>query len=139
MIDEETINEKLEKLKKYVGYLKEYQKASIDKLNQDYTLQGAVRCYFQLACECLIDICEIIISSLGLKRPDTARESIEILGKQGILPQEFAEKISPLAGFRNILVHEYAKVDIDELYHHLQNDLKDFSNFSQYIAQWLNK
>lgn len=139
MIDEETISEKLEKLKEYLGYLKEYQHASLEELRRDYTLQGAVRCYLQLACECVIDICEIIISSLGLKRPETARESIEILAGEGILPEEFAKKIFPLAGFRNILVHEYARVDMGELYNRLQNSLDDFSYFAQLIASWLRK
>jgi len=139
MIDEEIINEKLEKLKEYTSYLKEYQKATLNDFKKDHKLQGAARCYLQLACECVIDVCEIIISSLGLRRPDTARESIEIIGEQGILPEEFTKKVSSIAGFRNILVHEYAKVDINELYHHLQEDLDDFSKFSQLIAQWLRR
>ncbi|MCM8779319.1 MAG: DUF86 domain-containing protein [Candidatus Omnitrophica bacterium] len=137
MIDEETINEKLESLKEYVGYLKGYQKSSLEQLKTDHTLQGAVRYYFQLASECIIDISEIIISSLGLKRPDTAQESIEVLGAQGILPQEFSIRISKIAGFRNILVHEYARVDINEVYEHLQRDLEDFTKFAQLISNWL--
>lgn len=139
MIDKETINEKLENLKKYVGYLKEYRKFSLEDIKKDYTLQGAIRYYLQIACECVIDICEIIISGLGLPKPDTARDSIEMLGENGILPLEFSFKISKMAGLRNILVHEYAKIDISEIYNHLQKKLDDFSQFAKLIATWINK
>ena len=139
MIDKETINEKLENLKKYVGYLKEYRKFSLEDIKKDYTLQGAIRYYLQIACECVIDICEIIISGLGLPKPDTARDSIEMLGENGILPLEFSLKISKMAGLRNILVHEYAKIDISEIYNHLQKKLDDFSQFAKLIASWINK
>ncbi|MCD6221072.1 DUF86 domain-containing protein [bacterium] len=139
MIDKETINEKLENLKKYVGYLKEYRKFSLEDIKKDYTLQGAIRYYLQIACECVIDICEIIISGLGLPKPDTARDSIEMLGENGILPLEFSLKISKMTGLRNILVHEYAKIDISEIYNHLQKKLDDFSQFAKLIATWINK
>ncbi len=139
MIDKETINEKLENFKKYVGYLKEYRKFSLEDIKKDYTLQGAIRYYLQVACKCVIDICEIIISGLGLPKPDTARDGIEMLGKNGILPLEFSLKISKMAGLRNILVHGYARIDISETYNHLQKKLDDFSQFAKLIATWINK
>ena len=35
-------------------------------------------------------------------------------------PPEFAERLAPLAGFRNVLAHQYLGVDWDEVYSHLQ-------------------
>jgi len=35
---------------------------------------------------------------------------------------------------RNILVHRYADVDIDELYYHLTHDPKDFDTFAKHIS-----
>jgi len=133
------INEKLENLKKYYNYLRNYQGCSIQELKNNPTLQGAVRYYLQVACECIIDISEIIISALGLPRPDTARDSILTLSKEGIVPEDFGVKISKMAGLRNILVHEYAAVDIDRIFHILHEDIDDFSKFAQYIADWLKK
>jgi uncharacterized protein YutE (UPF0331/DUF86 family) len=54
---------------------------------------------------------EIIISAQGIKRPESYKEIFRTLGENGILPEAFARKIEPAAGFRNVLVHMYAKVD----------------------------
>ncbi|MFQ6065545.1 MAG: HepT-like ribonuclease domain-containing protein [Candidatus Bathyarchaeia archaeon] len=42
-------------------------------------------------------------------------------------------------GFRNILVHRYAEVDLDELYQHLQSDLEDFNTFAKYVAKYIER
>ena len=34
------------------------------------------------------------------------------MGQYGVLSKEFAEKIKGMAGFRNILVHDYIKLDL---------------------------
>ncbi len=41
------------------------------------------------------------------------------------------ESLSDLAGFRNILVHIYWKLDIDEIYNILQNDLEPLKDFEK--------
>lgn len=135
----EKISRKLENLTEYIGYLKNYQNTTIDDLKNDPTLRGAVERYLHLSAECVIDIAEIMISELGLRKPEEYKESIDILGEAGIIPDKFAFYFSPVAGFRNILVHEYAKVDIAEVHRHLQNDIKDFEKYSQHIINYLNK
>jgi len=135
----EGILQKLELLREYVGYLKGYQKYTLRDLEKDYTLRGAVERYFELAIESVIDIAEIIISDLRLQKPEEYREAIDILGEKGIIPDEFAYYFAPIAGFRNILVHEYAKVDLEEVYRHLKDNLPDFDRFARYIADYLSK
>lgn len=139
MTIKEKISRKLESLQEYVGYLKGYQGCTIDELKRDPTLRGAVERYLHLSAECIIDIAEIMISELNLRKPEEYKESIDILGKAGIIPDEFAFYFSPVAGFRNILVHEYAKIDLTEVHRHLQKDIGDFEKFSKYIIDYLNK
>lgn len=135
----EKAGKKLESLREYVGYLKGYRNCTIDDLKTDPTLRGAVERYLHLSAECVIDIAEIMISELGLRKPEEYRECIDILGEAGIIPGEFAYYFSPVAGFRNILVHEYAKIDLTEVHRHLQKDLDDFEKFAKYIVEYLNK
>jgi len=135
----EDILQKMEVLREYVGYLKGYQKYTLDELKKDHTLRGAVERYFELAIECVVDIAEIIISDLRLRKPEEYREAIDILGEKGIIPDKFAYYFAPIAGFRNILVHEYTKVDLKEVYRHLKEDLPDFDRFARYIADYLSK
>lgn len=139
MIDYKNISARLEKLREYVSYLKSYQKKSIAQIKKDYTLQGAICRYFQLSVECIIDISELLISSLGLRKPDTSFEAIEILGENKIIPLRFSKKFAPIVGFRNILVHDYLRIDLNKVYQHLKEDLKDFNLFSKLISNFLQK
>ncbi len=133
------IASKLEMLEEYVAILKGYQHHDVEDLMRDHTLRGAVERYIEVALECMIDIGEMIISKEKLKRPDTYRDVFLLLGEHGILPDDFAKDLAPAAGFRNVLVHMYAKIDIDRLYYYLENNLEDIERFGEYIARYLIK
>ena len=139
MTFKEKASGKLDNLREYVKYLKGYSACTIEDLRSDHTLRGAVERYLHLSAECVIDIAEMMISELGLRKPEEYKESIDILGEAGIIPDDFAYYFSPVAGFRNILVHEYTKIDLEEVHRHLQKDLADFEKFSRYIADYLSR
>jgi uncharacterized protein YutE (UPF0331/DUF86 family) len=131
------INFKLEQLGEYVSILREYQQYDIEEIMNNHTLRGAIERYMEVSLACMIDICEMVISIEKLRRPDTYREVILVLGQRGILPEDFSRKLAPAAGFRNVLVHMYADIDIGKLYSHLQNDIVDLELFAGYIAKYL--
>lgn len=133
------IEEKLRDLKKYAQLLETYRKRSKKEIEADMTLRGAVERYMQLAIEIVIEIGEIIIANEGFKKPETYREVVEILGREGVLRKGFAKKLAPAAGFRNILIHRYGEVKIDELYSHLQKDIRDFDMFARQISEYLRR
>ena len=60
------------------------------------------------------------------------------MGELGVLPSDFARELAPIAGFRNILVHEYLSVDWDEVYNHLQ-DMEDLVRFAERVRRWLHR
>jgi len=135
----EEIHSKLKDLKKYAKLLESYQKYGKKELKKDLTLRGAVERYLQTALECILDIGQMIIAIKGFRKPEKYKEVILILGEEGILPKDFAKKFAPAAGFRNVLVHKYAEVDLDKLYKHLQEDLEDFDFFAKCIAEFAKK
>jgi uncharacterized protein YutE (UPF0331/DUF86 family) len=134
---DETIYSKLELLTEYIGILKGYQACSLNEISRDHTLKGAVERYLEVSLECMIDIGEMIISRRSLKKPESYKEIFTILGDNGVLPVDFSRKISPAAGFRNVLVHMYAHIDMERVYHYLQNHLDDLEQYAHYIALYL--
>lgn len=130
---------KLEMLADYLKLLREYQKRSFEEVKEDPTLRGAVERYLSLALECVFDVGEMIISLKGLRKPESYREVIEILGEGKILSKKFVEKFAPAGGFRNVLVHGYAKVDVKKVYKFLQENLTDFEDFAKQVARYLER
>ena len=129
---------KLSFMQRCVDYLKSIDPESLN-LESNYEKRSAVERNFQLAIECAIDIGEIIISKEGLERPEDYRSVFRILGRHEIIPEEFAEKFSFSAGFRNILVHVYEEVDLDILRKLLAENLRDFDIFALYAAEYAAK
>ncbi len=111
-----------------------------DKLRVDFDrepyLRDIVERNLEVAAQCCIDICHRIIALEGAQKPRDYHEAILRMGELGVLPPDFAEQLAPIAGFRNILIHEYLAVDWDEVYDNLAN-LDDLSRFASLICVWL--
>ncbi|MEW6752591.1 MAG: HepT-like ribonuclease domain-containing protein [Candidatus Latescibacterota bacterium] len=67
------------------------------------------------------------------------RQAIEALGQVGVLPAELAERLAPLAGLRNLLVHEYLAVDPGRVYDLLVQGRADLRDFGRCIAGYLQR
>ncbi|MBU4373786.1 MAG: DUF86 domain-containing protein [Euryarchaeota archaeon] len=139
MDEKEKISRKLRSMKKYVDFLREYKPTTKEELEKNDLVKAAIERNFQLAIESALDIGEVIISAEDFEKPEDYRDIILILGKQGVIPVEFAERFAKAAGFRNILVHMYEKVDVGKLHDYLQNNLEDFKEFARCIARYLEK
>lgn len=50
-------------------------------------------------------------SALG-RGPESYRDSFELVVRAGMLSPELAQRLKPSVGLRNVLVHEYAAVDL---------------------------
>ena len=73
----------------------------------------------------------------GLGHPTDYRSILLTLGREKIIPPEFAEKIKGMAGYRNRLVHGYAEVTPEEMYQIIQTRLGDFEEYCGYILRYL--
>jgi uncharacterized protein YutE (UPF0331/DUF86 family) len=138
-VEKTLITTKLSKLGQYERFLKELQASTIEDFTSNFKINGAAERYLQVAIECIVDIGNEIISSLQLKRPERYRDIPYILAESKIIPKNFAETIASMIGFRNLLVHDYASINLNLVYEFLQTKLPDFENFTKYIAKWLEK
>jgi len=84
-----------------------------------------------------IDIANHIIADKGLRKPSTYRESFEILYEERLIPKVLSDRLSDLAGFRNILVHIYLRLDIDAVYEVLQRDLSALKEYERAVKRLL--
>ena len=58
----------------------------------------------------------------------------DVLAERAVIDQTLAKRLLWAEGFRNILVHEYAEIDPDLFFDHLQHDLPDLWQFAQALA-----
>jgi len=132
------ITRRLEKLRECLGKLEPLRKKRREEFAQQPYLRDIVERNLEVAIQCLIDMGNRIISIEDAEKPRDYYDIFLILGNLQVLPPEFARHIAPLAGFRNILVHDYVSVDWDLVHEHLQN-LEDFYDFETHIKKWLKR
>ncbi|MEK6715279.1 MAG: DUF86 domain-containing protein [Candidatus Omnitrophota bacterium] len=138
MINSEIIKERLKEIDENIKILSDLKKMSLKSFISDVkTCKAAERC-LEVSIQCVIDICHHIIAARNWPRPKDSREAIITIGQRGIIPLTFSKRIQPMAGLRNILVHEYIKVDPVIIYKHLRR-LADFRKFQKYIIIYLQK
>lgn len=92
-----------------------------------------------MAIQASLDIGSILLSHSTTDVPKEYAEIFPALAAIGVLPADFAARLVTMAKFRNVLVHMYAEIDLDRLYAYVQNDLEDFTRFTQYVAVYLQR
>lgn len=131
------IQKKLEILQKYITRVRVYAPVTADTLRTSAEISGVVERNLQLASEVVLDVANQIIAEFRFRTPDSYKESIIILGEAGVLSKDFADYFSGIAGFRNVLVHNYMDIDYDEVADKVNNRLGDFETFAKAVASYL--
>lgn len=133
------VNLRLKKLLEYASRLKKFQGISKEELVANFEKQAVVERNLELACEIVIDLANLLNSEYRLPPPSDNKEAIITLGEAGILDKKFAEELSGLSPFRNVLVHDYLEINYDIVADVLNNRLDDFLKFAKIIAEFLQK
>jgi uncharacterized protein YutE (UPF0331/DUF86 family) len=117
--------------------LRKYKTLSRVKIEKDIDTRGMVERYLYLAVQSTLDLAEAVISFKRLRKPATFSESFYILCEEHLVSRSLADKMAKLAGFRNILAHDYEKIDYDIVYDVLQDKLNDIIDFVAIIKKKL--
>ena len=84
----------------------------------------------------IIDIACHITNKYNLGVAKTYTQCIENLTKYHYIEKNLEKNLISAIGLRNLLIHEYTKIDIEKLYSFL-NLTSDFSKFIKNIKEYL--
>ncbi|MGH2633259.1 MAG: type VII toxin-antitoxin system HepT family RNase toxin [Tepidiformaceae bacterium] len=130
------IESRLEKLDDCLNRLEAIRTVSRAEFLSDPDLQDIAARRFEVAGQCCIDLALRIISLEGAPRREGGQESLLALGQMGILHEELAQRVAPVAGFRNVLAHDYVDVDWTVVHAHL-SELGVLWAFAQSVRDWM--
>ncbi len=140
MIDKIFIQRKIQAIREYSEEInKVFKLASLTDIENDFLKLRTLERDVQLVADAMIDINNHFIKRLGLKVPDSFQNTFIILAENKILPEKFAEKISPLVAVRNILVHQYDELDIGLFLRTTEKEREDFTKYIEFVLEYLNK
>ena len=138
MVDRHVVQARIGKIREYVALLRKIRgMADEQRFVKDPLVYGNAERYLQLAIQAVLDISNHIVADMNLSLPADSTELFELLAKHKVLPIRLSKKLTPMAGFRNILVHEYLEIDRRRVYRVLKNDLGDFEKFIKAVSRLL--
>ena len=129
MVDRDLMLRKMAHLDTYLIQLGAYAGLTEGDYRSDWKTQRIVDRTLHLVIETCMDIADHVVADQRLRVPDTGAATFEILGEAGVLPQELAAALAKMVGFRDILVHDYAKLDPAIVVRALTTNLEDVRRF----------
>lgn len=119
-----------------VQRLRRHAGRPLSALAADSDAQWVVERGLQLCAQNAVDVATHLAASAGRDTPDYA-SAIDVLGELGALPTEFARRFRGVAGFRNVLVHGYLRVELERVHELLNSGLDDFVEFAGHVEGFL--
>ena len=123
MTDRELVVKRLALVETYVRELREL--ARPESIAHDLRELRFVERTLQLAVQAALDTASHIVSDGHLGEPLTNQDLFMLLARHGWIGDDLASHLAAAAGFRNLLVHGYAAIDVaivrDVAEHHLDD------------------
>jgi uncharacterized protein YutE (UPF0331/DUF86 family)/predicted nucleotidyltransferase len=134
-VDKELVDRYLKQLREALIILRDLGKTKREEFTTDYHVYGLAERYLQIAIEACLQVCGILVASLGLRRPDGYHELLSIVASQQLIPHPLAYRLEVLTDLRDALVHDPGTLNRDLLYDHIQQRLGDLETFANIVEE----
>lgn len=138
MVNQGVLAARLERLREYLGVLSSIVGYDVNRFVQDPFIHGTAERNLHLAIECLLDIGNHVISDRGLPKPESYADIFRILGERGLIPLEILKEMEGMAAFRNVLVHDYLRLDRVRVYQILREKLESMKKLGEIFGEMIS-
>ena len=138
MVDKNLILRKLTELEEYFNQVSEFSTVSVEEYIGNWKTQRIVERTLQIMIELCIDIAGHIISDKKLRVPVSYTDTFNVLFEAKLITPDTYSIMEKMAKFRNIVVHQYEKIDVAIVVMILKKHLGDFLAFRDAMLKILN-
>ena len=103
-------------VRKQISILEQYRGLAEEQIVNNDSTRGAVERFTYLMAQASIDLAEALIAYKRLRKPMTLSEAFYVLDENGLISKELSERLVKMVGYRNVIAHDYVKVNYDIVY-----------------------
>lgn len=129
---------KIQSIQRCVRRAREEYEADRAGFATNYTRQDAALLNVLRACETAIDLANYVIRAHKLGIPVSSADSFKLLQAAQIIDARLAERMEKMVGFRNTVIHQYTKVDIQIVGAVIISELDELIAFADRIREYVN-
>ena len=137
MVDKTLMMRKLSELEEYLGQIREFASIKQEEYSRDWKTQRIIERTLQMMIELTVDISAHLISDKRLRVPTGYADTFKVLFEGGLIGQDLYQVLVQMAKFRNVVVHQYDRIDDTIVVDILQNHLGDFLLFRDAVLKIL--
>lgn len=137
MVNKNMLTARLERLHDYLNILKSVQQYDSTRFINDPFIHGTAERNLHLAIECLLDIGNHIIADRGYEKPESYADIFSILHQHLVIQYQLYKNLEGMAAFRNVLVHDYMRLDRARVYQTIQNKTQYLEELGAIFADML--
>ncbi len=138
MIDRDRLLAKLDELDGYLGELRSIAPARFEEYLRVEKKRACER-LVQMLVEAVIDASALLVAGLRLGLPGDEDDLFDKLARQAVISTPMADTLRRMKGLRNLLVHEYGRVNDEIVFDAVQHRLGDFDAFKREILAFLRE
>jgi uncharacterized protein YutE (UPF0331/DUF86 family) len=139
VFDQAIVRERLKKLEEQLTLLRQLQSVPRERFIADPREHVYALHLLQTAIQAIIDIGTHLVSGMNLGRLEAYRDIARLLVQEQIIPADLGPKLEKMIGLRNLIIHEYLRLDLERIYQIVHSELEDLAQFAQHITEFLEK
>jgi uncharacterized protein YutE (UPF0331/DUF86 family) len=138
VVDEQVLLAKVSQVRRHLRRVRDRLPPGEKTFLDDEDLQDVVVHNLWLALQSCIDIAAHVVADEGLGQPSGLADLFDLLGEHQIISSDLARQLRKAAGLRNIIVHEYVRLDLAMIYRIAKGDLTDLDALLLAITDHFN-
>jgi len=133
--------DKIDEILRFITHLKEFTPPSLDEYKKNILKKSACERTIEKIIEASIDLSFIVLRQLNKEIPPETSDTevFDIISNLNIISKNLSTKLKEAKGMRNLLVHEYGKIDDSIVYHSIEELEKDIVEFVNSISKLLEE
>ena len=128
-MDIELLKRKSTQADRALRRIHEFLPKSAHGLETDYSAQDIVYRNFQIAVQNCVDMANHIAASEGWQAPNSMRGIFDLLAQNKFINSATRNKLRNMVIVRNILVHDYTRIDHKKAFGTIERGLKVISQY----------
>lgn len=136
MVDKTLLIAKAGAVKKHLDRIRQKTETDLNTFLEDIDRQEIILFNLQMAIQNCIDMAAHVVSQESLGVPGSYNEMFYLLEEKGYIDKDITELMVKAIGFRNLMVHEYAKMNLKQIFEIAKTGPQDIN---RYLCSILSK
>lgn len=138
-VDDPRIAQKIKEIEENLELIQENLPNNFNDFNNLGLVKDGIYKRLEYCLQNLVDIFSIIYTSLRIGIPSNLDDIFKGLSKKKIFPKRVMELVQEMKGLRNILVHQYGKIDDAKVYEILSEKIDDLNDVIAEVEKFIKK